>query len=219
MRRRYDTTTELPVITQTTERPARIEGVQADGLRAFFYGLAAMLFSIPVTVLVSGPWYVPLAVFAFIAPLAYVAHDSRAAAIAFLERQLHRDLDGDGEVGEPEPEPEPIRVNLARPTATGRAQVRRLGIPGVKAGPEMEARWFWRICRKGGEGFSQRIAYDYGKITRAEVKAIQDYFTSQVPPLAIDEGNRVVPTGEGLATMWGVVTRYFPDARLPQGRA
>ena len=205
----------------TTRTPVRAQSVESDvavpALQAIMYGVGAALLTVPLAVFVDVvPWYTPLVVFPTVAGGAvFITPRAARKLLMVVEQWTGSDLDGDGEVGEP---PAPILVDLTRRSETGRAQAQHLAIPGVKAGEEMQARWFWRICRDGGQGFSQLVAEKYS-ITRAEVKAVQQYFTSQVPPLATDHGNRVEPNGEGLTTMWGVVERHFPDARLPQGRA
>jgi hypothetical protein len=112
------------------------------------------------------------------------------------------------------PKQEPIPVALSGKGERTRPQT--IYIPTPDAGPYQMARWFWRIVRKDGVGFSQRVAHNYGGITTPEVKAIQSYFGERDLIKKEGTGNHVVPNEDGLDTMWGVVTRYYPDAVDPR---
>jgi hypothetical protein len=104
-----------------------------------------------------------------------------------------------------------------------RPQHRWTEISTPKAGREALARWFWRICRQDGVGFSQNVAQTYG-IQRRECKKVQRVFEHR--GWAVDRGGTqgydLVGTNddplEGLHIMWDVVTEFFPDAHPPQER-
>lgn len=108
-----------------------------------------------------------------------------------------------------------LRKNRKNRTHT---QYRYPQIPTPRAGREMLARWFWRIVREGGVGFSINAAQKY-KIQRDEVAKIQRVFIKE--EWAEDRGGTqgTVPNVNGLDVMADVVTEIYPTATLPRQAA
>ncbi|HUW13622.1 MAG TPA: hypothetical protein VM537_28120 [Anaerolineae bacterium] len=126
---------------------------------------------------------------------------------------------------EPEPKPAPPREQSRPPiefqaharTDTGRIQIGRFWVDPPAAGEEVLARWFWRVARQNGVGFSINVAESGYGITREECGAIQQAF--------IDAGHatahyrmdgqlaRVDLNADGLQALWEYVWQHFPHAR------
>jgi len=127
-------------------------------------------------------------------------------------------MDARSSVGRKALQAGPITMPTTKRNGT-HTQYRYPQIPTPKAGREQLARWFWRIVRQGGEGFSQGVAQDPYRIQRKECKAIQDVFI--VEQWATDRGGTqgIRPNALGLDKMWEVVLEIYPTAPLPPDRA
>ena len=199
-----------------TRTPMRAQDIEADVavpiLQAFAYGAGASLVSILPTVLFHWPWYVPPLVLPTVTGGAiFVTSQGARKLLMRIEEWTGVDINQDGKIG---PITEPIPVDLTkRQGQSGGRQTQHLEIPCPAVGEEALARWFWRICREGGQGFSYRVGMSkaYG-LSRPEVKAIHDYFIHVGH--AEHKGNRIVLNDDGMAVMWGIVTRYYPHAHL-----
>jgi hypothetical protein len=162
-------------------------------------------------------WYTPFVVLPIATGIAIFVTPERARKLLLrVEEWTGVDINQDGKVGQ---KTDPIPIEHRRPDKDGKVHNQYGEIPGVEAGEHKLAEWFYLICRSKGEGFSYRAAKNYG-ITQSEANAIQVWFLTQKPPLATRARNNWIrPNDEGFDTMWGVVTRHFPDAHLPQERA
>jgi hypothetical protein len=186
---------------------------------AVLYGTGAALVSIvfPLLAPATFRWYTPFVVLPIATGIAIFVTPERARKLLLrVEEWTGVDINQDGKVGQ---KTDPIPIEHRRPDKDGKVHNQYGEIPGVEAGEHKLAEWFYLICRSKGEGFSYRAAKNYG-ITQSEANAIQVWFLTQKPPLATRARNNWIrPNDEGFDTMWGVVTRHFPDAHLPQERA
>lgn len=93
-----------------------------------------------------------------------------------------------------------------------RSQWRYPQIKTPGAGREWLARWFWRIYRQGGVGFSQNVAQSY-HIQRGECKGIQDTFVTEGWAERKPD-NSVDTLPEGLDIMAEVIREIYPNTHL-----
>lgn len=202
---------------ETPVRAPRIESdVAVPFLQALMYGSGAALMSAPLSFLPEVPWFTPLVVLTTVTGGAMIVTPTRTRKLLLkVEEWTGIDLDRDGQVG---PFP-PIPIKKPPERKDGRhMQYRYPQIPTPNAGYEMLARWFWRVVRQGGVGFSQGVAFTNYHIQRDECKAVQQVFIAE--GWAVDKGGTqgVHPTDEGLDVMYAVIKEVYPTARLsPEG--
>jgi len=203
-----------------TFRSFTIADVAVPGAFAVASGLVLGMGSIVPAVAWHWRWYVPVGIGFGGMTVLWFASTWRiwmpAGLIAHAEKLTRLDLNGDGYVGDEHVQPEPVIEVVDRKKRDGRVHEKRDRVPIPAAGAEALARWFWRVVREEGRSFSIRGAHSY-HITDAEVAAVQGYFIRR-GEAEKGANNWVTPTGDGLDTMWSIVKRYYPDARLPSDR-
>ena len=201
----------------TYKTPIRAQNVESDVLvpvlQALVYGGGAAVLSVWPTIWRQWPWYTPLLIWPTVAGASvFLTSVAAHRLLMVVEKWTGKDLDRDGQVGNPPP----ITVPHTNRKNRVHVQHRYPQIPAPAAGYEALARWFWRVYRQGGVGFSQNVALSY-RVQRPECKAIQDVFTAE--DWAEDRGGTqgIRPNDDGLDVMHDVIAEVYPTAALSPG--
>ncbi len=198
------------------------QALMAAGAVALCVGVLLYIVGVPIVTKADGSLWSLLGFSAKIAIVVFVV----AAAVLIVWYVLEQWLARSRQLKDPRPKPDkerrgqdppkPIAFQAQARTETGRLQLGMFEIDCPAAGEQWLARWFWRVARQNGTGFSVHVADKY-HITREECGAIQQAFIQGKCASAVyrTDGQlaRVDLNADGLQALWEFVWRHFPHAK------